>query len=74
MEDQDGGHFEKREIRGLVKMNRSIAVCPAEIDGISYPNEEKLRSAKQRARSGLIFLVANNLLGIVACKTNPADS
>jgi hypothetical protein len=64
----------RERLWGLVETNKSIAVFPVEIDGISYPNEEKLRSAKQRARSGLIFLVANNLLGIVACKTNPADS
>jgi hypothetical protein len=64
----------KERLWGLVEMNRSITIFPAEIDGISYPNEEKLRSAKQRARSGLILLVADNLLGIVAGKTDPADS
>jgi hypothetical protein len=58
----------RERLWGLVEMNRSITVFPAEVDGISYPNEEKLRSAKQRARSGFILSVADNLLGIAASK------
>ena len=55
-------------------MNKFIIVFLAEVDGISYANEEKHRFAKQRARSGLILLVAENLLGIVVGKLDPADS
>ena len=55
-------------------MNKSIAIFLVEIDGISYLNEEKLRFAKQRARSGLIISIADNLLGIVIGKTNPTNS
>jgi hypothetical protein len=64
----------RERLWGLVETNRSIAVFPAEIDGVFYPNEEKLRSAKQRARFGLILSVADNLLGIVAGKPDLADS
>jgi hypothetical protein len=57
-----------------VETNCTITVFPATVEGVSYSNEEKLRSKKQRARSGLILSIANNLLGVVAGKADPADS
>ena len=44
------------------------------IDGTVYPSEEKLIFEKKRARSGLIFSVANNLIAIVVDKLDLVDS
>jgi hypothetical protein len=58
----------RERLWGLVETNRTIIVFLTTIEGVSYPNEEELQSEKQRARSGLILSVADNLLGIVAGK------
>jgi hypothetical protein len=66
--------FRREKLWGIVETKRSDSVFPNTIEGTVYTTEERFKSEKQRARSGLILSVSNSLIGIVAGKEDPTDS
>jgi hypothetical protein len=74
LEEKNGSNFRREKLWAIVETKRSILAFLVTIEGIVYASNERLKSDKQRARSGLILSVSDSLIGNVAGKEDPADS
>ena len=63
----------RKKLWSLVESKKTSNVFLVSLGGVSFQNQGRLDSKKQRARSNLILFVADNL-SLVAGKTDPTHS
>jgi hypothetical protein len=64
----------RERVWSIVYTKQTPNQFPYTTEGIIYNTAEKLHETKQRVRSGLILFVSDSFVGLVAGKSDPANS